>query len=157
MNGSESSQSSGSLSGIAADLAEPIAVQVPAGGWLPCPCCGHQVFSELWSDEICDVCFWQESPFQLRYPWAQVGPNGGLSLIEAQTNYQEFGAVEERHRRHVRPPAGDEPVDPGWRPVDPSRDPFEQDVSSDPPPGDLATLYWWRPDYWRRHEKPGVC
>ncbi|MFI8943239.1 CPCC family cysteine-rich protein [Streptomyces syringium] len=122
------------------------------GGWLPCPCCGHQMFSELWSDEICDVCFWQESPFQLRYPWAQVGPNGGLSLMEAQTNYQEFGAVEKRHRRHVRPPAGDEPLDPGWRPVDPSRDPFERDISSNPPPEDLAALYWWRPDYWRRHE-----
>ncbi|MGA5134063.1 CPCC family cysteine-rich protein [Streptomyces olivoreticuli] len=51
-------------------------------GRFPCPCCGHRMFSGFWSDEICAVCFWQDDLFQLRYPWAQTGPNGGLSLSE---------------------------------------------------------------------------
>ncbi|MGW1198773.1 CPCC family cysteine-rich protein [Streptomyces sp. NPDC002536] len=138
----------------AAASAESAPGQAPPGGWLPCPCCGHQMFGELWSDEICSVCFWQENPYQLRYPWAEAGPNGGLSLMEAQANYRKFGAMEERHRRHVRPPTNDEPLDPGWRPVDVSRDPFEPGPSSVPMPEDLTSLYWWRPNYWRRDESP---
>ncbi|MCM2388437.1 CPCC family cysteine-rich protein [Streptomyces albipurpureus] len=134
----------------------PEPAEVPPEGWLPCPCCGHQMFAALWSDEICDVCRWQEDPFQLRYPWAAIGPNGGLSLIEAQANFQRLGAMDERHLRHVRPPADDEPLDPGWRLIDLSRDPFEADISDDPLPDDLTALYWWRPNYWRRDERPAA-
>lgn len=49
-------------------------------------------------------------------------------------------------RRHVRPPRDDgppdpgfRPADPGFRPADPGRDPFEQGLSHDPIPDDLAT------------------
>lgn len=135
--------------------AQSDAVAPPPGGWYPCPACGHQMFSRLWAYEICEVCFWEEDPYQLRHPWTGMGPNGGLSLMEAQANYRRFGAVEEEHVRRVRPPRADEPVDPGWRLADPDLDPFEQDTSGTTPhPDDLATLYYWRPTYWRRHLRP---
>ncbi|MEU2871979.1 CPCC family cysteine-rich protein [Streptomyces olivoreticuli] len=135
---------------------EPQPVQVLPDGWFPCPCCGHRMFSGLWSDKICGVCFWQDDPFQLRYPWAQTGANGGLSLVEAQANYQKFGAMDARFRRQVRPPSDDEPLEPGWHPLDPSRDPFEREASDHPMPDDLTALYWWRPNYWRQHVIPAA-
>jgi len=129
----------------------------PPGGWYPCPACGHQMFGELWSHEICDVCYWEDDPFQLRYPWTDFGANGGVSLIEAQANYRRFGAVREDLKRYVVAPKEDEPLDPGWRPVDPERDPYERtpgrgDAAQHP--DDLTVLYYWRPTYWRRHLAP---
>ncbi|MGW0664618.1 CPCC family cysteine-rich protein [Streptodolium elevatio] len=126
----------------------------PEGGWLPCPCCGHQMFGEFHMYEICSVCFWEEEPLQLRYPTAPWGPNHGLSLIECQANYQRYGACREDMLKHVRPPNPDEPLDPGWRPLDPMRDAFETATGDTPMPDDLTTLYWWRPTYWRRHHTP---
>ncbi|MFJ7077935.1 CPCC family cysteine-rich protein [Streptomyces sp. NPDC098781] len=126
----------------------------PRDAAYPCPACGHQMFGELWSHEICDICYWEDDPFQLRYPHADLGSNTGLTLIEAQANYQRFGAVHEDHKRRVRPPGPDEHLDPGWRPVDPERDPYERTSSGTPHPDDLTTLYYWRPTYWRRHLAP---
>lgn len=127
---------------------------LPPGGRYPCPACGHQMFGELWGHEICDVCHWEDDPFQLRYPWAGIGANGSVGLLEAQANYQRFGAVREDLKRFVRPPRADEPLDPGWRPLDPERDPYEREPGrgdAAPHPDDLTTLYYWRPAYWRRH------
>ncbi|MGP2439702.1 CPCC family cysteine-rich protein [Streptomyces sp. JW3] len=70
--------------------------------------------------------------------------------MDAQRNYQRFGAMEERFRGDVRAPREDEPLDPGWRPIDLSRDSFEDLGSDTPMPEDLTELYWWRPTYWRR-------
>jgi hypothetical protein len=127
-------------------------VAPPAEGWFPCPCCGHQVFGEHGGYEICDVCFWEDDLAQLRWPWS-FGANA-VCLVEAQSNFQRFGAVEERFLKDVRPPARDEPLDPGWRPIDPSRDSFEEPGSSGEWPEDPRTLYWWRPTFWRRDEHP---
>jgi hypothetical protein len=134
--------------------AQPVRATPPPGGWLPCPACGHQMFSDWWSHEICDVCRWQDDQTQLRYPWSPIGPNGGVSLIEAQANVQRIGAVREDQVRHMRPAAADEPLDPGWRPIDPQRDAVEAAAGEAPYPDDLTELYWWRPTYWRRHLTP---
>ncbi|MFF0287157.1 CPCC family cysteine-rich protein [Streptomyces sp. NPDC005262] len=48
------------------------------------------------------------------------------SLVEAQRNDQDFGARDRQGLPHVRPPAADEPLDPAWRPIDPSRESFEE-------------------------------
>lgn len=125
----------------------------PAEEPLPCPCCGHLTLYELWAYEICSVCNWEEDPFQLRFPWASIGSNH-LCLIEAQDNYRRIGAATEAMRRYVRPPKAGEPLDPGFRPPDPDRDPFEKGPTEDPMPDDLTTLYYWRPTYWRRHLAP---
>ncbi|MFE9241739.1 CPCC family cysteine-rich protein [Streptomyces sp. NPDC007007] len=122
----------------------------PAQGWLPCPCCGHQVFGGHGEYEICAVCFWEDDLAQLRWPWS-FGANA-VCLVEAQRNFRRFGAVEERFLKNVRPPARDEPVDPGWRPIDTARDFFEEPGGSGEWPQDLRVLYWWRPTFWRRDE-----
>ena len=118
----------------------------PPEEFLPCPCRGHQALGELWAYEICPVCYWEENHSQLRHRTSGGGPNHGLSLIEAQADYRRIGAVTKEMRRHVRPPRDDGPPDPGFRPAAPGfrpaapgRDPFEQGLSHDPIPDDLAT------------------
>ncbi|WP_342746937.1 CPCC family cysteine-rich protein [Streptomyces aidingensis] len=87
----------------------------------PCPCCGHRVLDAMpGSYEICPVCFWEDDHVQFRWPTMPGGANK-VSLVEAQRNYQEFGASDQLGRRYVRPPAEDEPLDPAWRPIDLTR------------------------------------
>ncbi|MDF4251839.1 CPCC family cysteine-rich protein [Streptomyces sp. WMMB303] len=128
-------------------------VQPPPEGWFPCPCCGHQMFAELGGYEICSVCFWEDDLVQMRWPSMGWGANA-VSLIQAQQNHQRFGAMEERFRNMVRPPKDDEPLDPGWRPIDLTRDSFEEPGSSASWPDDQTALYWWRPTFWRRNQRP---
>lgn len=111
----------------------------------PCPCCGRLVFSEgPGSYEICPVCFWEDDPVQLRWPDSGGGANRP-SLIDSQQNYADLGAMEERFVGNVRVPRDDEPLDPGWRRLDPSIDEIEASGESAAAwPEDLTTLYWWR-------------
>ncbi|MFF8696378.1 CPCC family cysteine-rich protein [Streptomyces sp. NPDC015144] len=57
-----------------------------------------------------------------------------VSLIEAQRNYQDFGACDEHGRRYVRPLVEDEPLDPAWRPIDLTRNSFEDWAAEDRAP-----------------------
>lgn len=115
----------------------------------PCPCCGHLVFVEPpGSEDICLVCFWEDDLQQLRWPTLG-GLNNSVSLIEAQQNRARLGAIEERFAGDVRPPTADEPLDPTWYPIqNPSA--FEGPDDSAPWPEDSTTLYYWRPNYWRK-------
>ena len=113
----------------------------------PCPCCGHLVFDleDGWpgSFAICPICFWEDDAVQFRWPDVEGGANA-VSLIDAQRNFRDFGACEQRSRKHVRPPRADEPVDPAWRPIDPAVDVFEEwDAPRRPWPADRAQLCWW--------------
>ncbi|ROQ96076.1 cysteine-rich CPCC protein [Streptomyces sp. 2132.2] len=121
---------------------------------LPCPCCGHLVLDEMpGSHEICPVCSWEDDAVQFRWPTAEIGANR-VSLVEAQRNYRDFGARDERGRRFARPPAPDEPIDPAWRLIDPAIDSFEDwDAEERAPwPQDRALLCWWLPTFWRRED-----
>ena len=63
-------------------------------------------------------------------------------LTEAQTTYLDVGAMEARFVGNVRTPGANEPVDEGWRPIDPILDRFEADGTQDMPgPDDLTALY----------------
>jgi hypothetical protein len=76
---------------------------------LRCPCCGCKTLTARRDFQICEVCFWEDDG-QDDYD-ADVGrggPNGRLSLTDARTNYQKFGACEERFVGDVRPPRSDE-------------------------------------------------
>lgn len=79
------------------------------------------------------------------------------SLIQAQRNFEEFGATERRVVHLVRRPLAEEARPADWRPIDPRVDHAElfdvgndQDVSRPDYPEDTTTLYYWRPNYWRR-------
>jgi hypothetical protein len=99
----------------------------------PCPCCGYVTFENApGSYDICEICIWEDDISQLRFPDQDGGANEP-SLIETQRNFAEFGACEQRLLPHVRKPLPREAREPGWRPVDLSRD----------PPGRVI-LYYWR-------------
>jgi hypothetical protein len=91
---------------------------------LPCPSCGFFVFCQPpGSSDICRICFWEDDAVQLRCPNLAGGANKP-SLMEAQGNFAEFGASENRHIQRVRPPTAEDTRDADWRPVDPLRDLF---------------------------------
>jgi hypothetical protein len=103
------------------------------------------------SFQICPVCFWEDDDVQFRWPTMDGGANK-VSLIEAQRNYQDFGACDQPGRKYVRPPAEDEPLDPAWRPIDPERYSFEDwdaELHAHWPDNRLV-LCWWLPIFWRR-------
>ncbi|MGV9786451.1 hypothetical protein [Streptomyces sp. NPDC003435] len=47
---------------------------------------------------------------------------------------QDFGACDQYGRQYARPPAEDEPLDPAWRPIDLTRDSFEDWAAKDRAP-----------------------
>lgn len=119
----------------------------------PCPCCGHLVFDEQpGSEDICLICFWEDDLAQLRWPELAEGANA-VSLIEAQRNYAEFGAIDRRFEGDVRKARDDEPLEPGFRLIG-EQDPFEGLDDSAPWPEDPTTLYYWRQTFWRKASSP---
>jgi hypothetical protein len=117
-------------------------------GSYTCPCCGYLTFGK-WpgSYEICRVCFWEDDPVQILDPWFEGGANKP-SLVQAQTNYAEFGAMEKRFIANVKGVRSGDTRDPEWRRV------VEYDRSFVRAPGDLTELehadldVWY---YWKRH------
>ena len=100
----------------------------------PCPCCGYLTFDELpGSLEICSICGWQDDDAGIRCPLTAEGPNR-VSLLEAQRNFLQFGAMEIRHRNRNRPLSESDVRVPKWRPIDPS---------TDVPTGSGQKLYYW--------------
>jgi hypothetical protein len=83
-----------------------------------CPCCGHSTLGERAGFEICPVCFWEDDGQDDVDAHEELGgPNRG-TLWEARANFLKFGACEEAARRHVRPPAADEPSVRRWSLLD---------------------------------------
>lgn len=117
----------------------------------PCPSCGFLMFSTPpgSDEEICDICLWQDDASSLRFATIPDGPNK-VSLIEAQKNFAAYGAAEPRLRAQARAPTPADRREPGWRPIDPKIDVFENPHSGSATrwPDDTTTLYYWRPNYW---------
>ena len=120
----------------------------------PCPCCGHLVFAEPpGSDDICMICFWEDDAAQLRFPTLADQTNW-VPLAEAQRNYAQCGAIEERFAQDVRKPTDEDARDPEFRPID-ARDSFEDTPTEEGGPADPTELYYWRPTFWRRADRLG--
>jgi Cysteine-rich CPCC len=86
----------------------------------PCPCCGYQTLEEPpGCYDICPICFWEDDPIQRRDPWYAGGANDP-SLVEAQQNYQRYGAKMEGYDDVVRGVQSDDVRDPDWEPYDPA-------------------------------------
>ncbi|MGB6598393.1 MAG: hypothetical protein WBE70_14835, partial [Candidatus Acidiferrum sp.] len=64
------------------------------------------------------------------------------------------GVSESKFKKHVRKPGKDDSRDPKWRPIDESLDNIEDSVRGTnyglTYPTDSTSLYYWRPNYWRR-------
>ncbi|MEU8950001.1 CPCC family cysteine-rich protein [Streptomyces sp. NPDC048489] len=117
----------------------------------PCPCCGHLVHNAgPGSSLVCPICFWEDDVSQLRWPMLTGGANKP-SLVDAQGTYRVIRVSERRFLDRVREPIVDEPIDEGFRPIEPAVDPFEEVyVQEEPWPEDRTVLYWWRETFWRR-------
>jgi hypothetical protein len=99
------------------------------------------------SFEICEICGWEDDPVQLLDPKYEGGANT-LSLIEAQNNFQEFGAYEPDALFLRREPSEEDTRDPEWRPA------TEADCEGARTPASLSTLEYESLDiwyYWRRN------
>ena|SRR3989338_8058070 len=112
-----------------------------------CPSCGYFVFSDLpGSDAICPICFWEDDISQLRF--ASTTGSNRVSLVDAQKNYAQFGAIEENALSNVRKPNSNDQLDPYWRPLDATVDKIEVPVSDKDYglsyPTDRTELYYWK-------------
>jgi hypothetical protein len=111
-----------------------------------CPCCGYRTLAgPPGSYEICEVCFWEDDGVQLLDPAYRGGANGP-SLMECQTNFQRFGACEERFLDDVRPPRDQESRDPEWRAAEESDLRWSralQDLSEEESKC-VETWYYWK-------------
>lgn len=82
----------------------------------PCACCGHRTLAELpgRTGQICPVCFWEDS---VHPEGDEAGWNGsnGLSLEEAQENFERTGVCAPAFAADVRPAGAAEARDPAFR------------------------------------------
>jgi len=125
-----------------------------------CPCCGYLVFPEPpGSYDICPFCFWEDDQLQLEFATTLAGGANQPTLEEAQRNFKTFGACEERFRGNVKPAPAMQARDPDWRPVDRALDSFvdfdKPDPAKERAPELDASLYYWRPTFWRRRLRSG--
>jgi hypothetical protein len=104
---------------------------------------------------ICPICAWEDDAVQLLYPTTPMPPNA-FSLVEAQSNYQQFGAVDTRCLSFVRVATDRDARDPHWRLLDTARDPLLPPLSPDQRevhlPRPTTRLYYWRDEYWLRRD-----
>lgn len=75
-----------------------------------CPCCGYFTIAmehgAPFYGDICPVCFWEMD--LLTDPEKPSEANHGLTLKEAQKNYQTFGACRKEYWNSVRKPKSEE-------------------------------------------------
>lgn len=111
-----------------------------------CPCCGYLTLSEFpGSYDICEICFWEDDGVQLFDPSCAGGANHP-SLMEAQRNFQQFGACSEREKDSGREPTESDRRDPKWRPANAADVPFGENRPGDAYPIDRLEhwCYWLR-------------
>jgi len=84
-----------------------------------CRCCGYRTLREKpdGTYNICQVCFWEDDPFQFEDPDYISGANR-VSLRQGQRNFREFGATEREMIKNVRPPNQDELRAKDWKFLD---------------------------------------
>ncbi len=74
-----------------------------------CPCCKFKALSRRHLFEICPVCFWEDDgQDEANAERVLGGPNGNLSLRQAQINFEKFSVCDERYKQNVRSPEPDE-------------------------------------------------
>ena len=75
--------------------------------------------------------------------------------MNAQTNFEKFGASHEEHQGKVRPAGSGDSRDASWRMINPYLDNLEEFIpwvgrEAQYPEGEMTALYYWRETYWRK-------
>lgn len=115
-----------------------------------CPCCGYKTFvGPPGSEDVCPICGWRDDLMHLRFAAFNGLPNG-ISLVDAQLNYELIGAKDAAAVKNVRLPGAGDERDPDWRPIDldidrPASIPVDFDGLGEPE--DPTLLYYWLPSY----------
>lgn len=109
----------------------------------PCPCCGHRTLASGGWYDLCPVCFWEDDPNQLERPLSTDGANG-KSLVDSQQAYLQIAAMDKIFSSKVRAARQDEPLDDGWRPIDPQLDLTANDTQLAGTRTEYSSLYWWK-------------
>jgi hypothetical protein len=74
-----------------------------------CPCCRSKTLRGRGQFEICPVCFWEDDgQDEDDAEFVKGGPNGALSLRQAQINFANYRACEQRFTDKVREPLPEE-------------------------------------------------
>ena len=74
-----------------------------------CPCCGFLTLYGRGQFELCPVCFWEDDgQDEDEADIVRGGPNGTLSLKQAQENFVRYRAAEEQFAPKARKPLADE-------------------------------------------------
>lgn len=81
-----------------------------------CRCCGFNSLHEKPNGEynICRICYWEDDPIQFKEPNYQGGANK-VSLIQAQQNFEEFGACEREMIKYCTKPHKSMKRKPNWK------------------------------------------
>jgi len=84
-----------------------------------CPCCGYKTLNAKPPGTylICPICFWEDNGQALGWEdnW---GGSNQVTLRQAQRNFIEFGACEQKWVNDVRPPTTDDLRDLNWQTID---------------------------------------
>ena len=70
-----------------------------------CPCCKYNTFEkgDRLNYSICPICFWEDDTTSFENPEYAGGANR-VSLIEAQRNFEEFGACQRDMIKNTKKP-----------------------------------------------------
>ncbi|MCJ8330079.1 MAG: hypothetical protein HRT89_12440 [Lentisphaeria bacterium] len=66
-----------------------------------CPCCDYISLPERGNYLICRLCFWEDDGQDIDELDEESGPNHGITLREGRTNFNIFGACEEKMVQYV--------------------------------------------------------
>lgn len=111
-----------------------------------CPSCGYLTFENTpGSYDICEICFWEDDLSQLRF--ANTKGANKVTLIQAQKNFQKFGASVKEFVHKVRKPKQGDIRDTKWRIIDQTKDnieiPIEGKKYEDSYPKNITKFYYW--------------
>lgn len=117
---------------------------------LTCPCCGYITFEaiEPGTNEICQVCGWEDDLYGLIFPLDQYC-GGYPSLADAQKNYERYGNCSGDPKRASKLEAHYE-RGPSWHPLKDEEIKFlprERDTPIKAFPDDLTVFYYWKETY----------
>lgn len=83
--------------------------EINKSGRYKCHCCHYYTFRQAPAGDydICPVCIWEDDPFQLANP-AEAGGANRFSLMQARTNFANYGVSDLELKHYAKRPNAEE-------------------------------------------------